>query len=62
MSLSLTPYELAANTLTVNHENGIILSENRIVIPASLQKRAIALAREGHKGLVKSKSLLRGKV
>ena len=61
-SLSLTPYKLATNELTVNHENGIILRGNRIVIPESLQKRAVALAHEGHMGLVKTKSLLREKV
>ena len=61
-SLSLTPYKLATNELTVNHENGIILRGNRIVIPESLQKQAVALAHEGHMGLVKTKSLLREKV
>ena len=61
-SLSLTPYKLATNELTVNHENGIILQGNKIVIPESLQKRAIALAHGGHMGLVKTKSLLQEKV
>ena len=60
-SLSLTPYKLASNEVTVNHENGIILQGNRIVFPESLQKRAIALAHECHMGLVTTKSLLQEK-
>ena len=48
--------------LTVNDEANIILLDSRTVMPASLQDRAIALAHEGHQGLVKTKKLLREKV
>ena len=48
--------------LTVNHDNSVILRGNRIVIPSSLQSRAMVLAHEGHQGIVKTKKLLREKV
>ena len=39
--------------------NGIILRGNRIVIPSSLQAKAIDLAHIGHQGIVKTKGLIR---
>lgn len=48
--------------LTVNSDASVILRGNRIVVPASLQKKALALAHEGHQGIVKTKKLLREKV
>jgi hypothetical protein len=36
--------------------------ENKLVIPDSLQRKVIELAYEGHKGVVKTKQLLRDKV
>ena len=36
--------------LTVNHDNSVILRGNRIVIPSSLQNRAMVLAHEGDNG------------
>ena len=47
---------------TVNHDNSVILRGNHIVIPTSLQNRAMVLAHEGHQGIVKTKILLREKV
>ena len=43
-------------------DGNIVLRGNRIVIPDALQKRVIALAHEGHQGLLKTRSLLRSKV
>ena len=48
--------------LTVSHDNSVILRGNSIVIPTSLQNRAMVLAHEGHQGIVKTKKLLREKV
>ena len=42
--------------------NGIILRGSRIVIPQSLQQRAIDIAHETHPGLSKTKALIREKV
>ena len=48
--------------LTVNAESNLILRGSRIVIPASLQQKAIDIAHEGHQGIAKTKKLLREKV
>ena len=40
----------------------MILRGNHIVLPTSLQNRAMVLAHEGHQGIVKTKKLLREKV
>uniref|UniRef100_T1IK74 RNA-directed DNA polymerase n=1 Tax=Strigamia maritima TaxID=126957 RepID=T1IK74_STRMM len=42
--------------------DGIILRENRILVPAKLRKRLLAIAHESHQGIVRTKALLRGKV
>ncbi|KAG1699379.1 hypothetical protein GQR58_005524 [Nymphon striatum] len=42
--------------------DGILLRGDRIVIPKSLRSRVVAIAHEGHQGVVKTKSLLRTKV
>lgn len=42
--------------------NGIIIRGNRIVIPSSLQSKAVELAHIGHQGIVKTKGLLRERV
>ena len=42
--------------------NGILLFQNRIVIPASLREKVLQLAHESHQGVVKTKALLREKV
>ena len=39
--------------------NSILIGENRIVLPQSLQKKAIEIAHQGHLGICKVKSLLR---
>lgn len=42
--------------------DGVILRQNRIVVPKSLRSQTIMLAHEGHQGIVKTKQLLRTKV
>ena len=56
----LEPYRRFQNELT-DHE-GIILRETRIVLPKSLQRRALQIAYEGHLSVEKCKGLLRQKV
>ena len=41
--------------LTVNDTGDLILRRNRIVIPKALRKQTLALAHEGHQGIVKTK-------
>ena len=48
--------------LTVNDTGDLILRRNRIVIPKALRKQTLALAHEGHQGIVKTKQLIREKV
>ncbi|XP_051992411.1 uncharacterized protein K02A2.6-like [Xyrauchen texanus] len=48
--------------LTVTATDDTVLHGTKIVIPLSLQVRAISLAHEGHQGLVKTKKLIREKV
>lgn len=58
----LRKYINISDELTVNDETNIILRGSRIIIPTSLRPRAIALAHEGHQGLVKTKQLVREKI
>ena len=55
------PYKAIKDELTISSHN-IVLRGSRIVIPESLQQRAVDLAHESHQGLVKTKALLREKV
>eukprot|EP00795_Rhopilema_esculentum_P015552 gene15552-6817_t len=48
--------------LTVNDDASLILRGSRIVLPKFLRHRAIAIAHEGHQGIVKTKQLLREKI
>ena len=47
--------------LTVTSQ-GIILRGNRIVIPQTLQQRAVDIAHEAHLGIEKTKALIREKI
>jgi len=47
---------------TKSFKSGVILKDNRIVIPKSLQQRILDLAHETHQGIVKTKLMLREKV
>ena len=57
----LLPYLKIRDELSTT-ENGIILRGTRIIVPQSLQRSILALAHEGHQGIIKTKSLLREKV
>ncbi|CAL9697210.1 unnamed protein product [Knipowitschia caucasica] len=61
-SETLTKFKHVCSELTVTQDSDILLRDTRIVIPTTLQDRAIQLAHEGHQGIVKTKSLLRTKV
>ncbi len=52
--VELGPYKQVINELSI-YENGIILRNNRIVIPESLKLRAAQLAHEGHQGCARQK-------
>ena len=49
-------------TIVPTSEGSILLCNNRIVIPTTLQQRVVNIAHEGHMGIVKTKQLLREKV
>lgn len=42
--------------------DGVLLRNNKIVVPLSLRPRCVELAHEGHQGIVKSKQRLRSKL
>lgn len=56
----LIPFSKIRQELTV--KDNIVLRRTRIVLPPSLQQRAIELAHKGHLGIIKTKQLLRAKV
>ena len=58
----LDRYRCIKQELCASTDRDFILRGNRIVIPEALQSRVLALAHEGHLGLVKLKQLLREKV
>jgi hypothetical protein len=49
-------------TIVPTSEESILLCNNHIVIPTTLQQRVVNIAHEGHMGIVKTKQLLREKV
>ena len=53
------PYRMLKDEITIDHNNKILLRGTRIIIPASLQKRTIQIAHEGHQGQARTKALLR---
>lgn len=60
-------FKLISSHLTVlvdkeDQERFVILNDNLLVIPKSLQRQVVKLAHEGHQGVVKTKQLLRQKV
>jgi hypothetical protein len=46
----------------LSFSDGVLLRNNRIVIPRSLQQRVLELAHQGHQGIAKTKARLRTKV
>ena len=57
----LNQYQRVFRELSLSGE-GIILRGDRICIPASLQRRVVRLAHEGHQGSTRTKQLLRAAV
>ena len=55
------PFKAVKNELTSTTDS-VILRGTRIVIPSSLQQRAIDIAHETHLGIEKTKSLIREKI
>ena len=55
------PFKNVKDELTVT-STGIVLRGSRIVIPKSLQQRAIDIAHETHPGITKTKALIREKI
>ena len=53
------PYRMLQDEITIGHNNKILLRGSRIIISASLQKRTIQIAHEGHQGQARTKALLR---
>ena len=58
---SVRPYRVFKEELAVGEQN-VIIRGSRIVIPKSLQQKAIDIAHETHQGLSKTKALLREKI
>ncbi len=46
----------------MNFDSNLVLCGQRVLIPTSLQQRAVEIAHEGHQGMVKTKKLLQEKV
>ncbi|XP_064637161.1 uncharacterized protein K02A2.6-like [Lineus longissimus] len=57
---TMRPFYLQRDQFAVH--NGAMMTCSRLVIPKTLQKRAVELAHVGHQGIVKTKSLLREKI
>jgi hypothetical protein len=56
----LCRYKCVKDYITVT--DTVVLKDNRIILPVSLQEKAVNIAHEGHQGMVKTKGLLREKV
>ena len=54
-------YDHVFHELSVTNDN-VVLRNQKIVIPSSLQSRVVDIAHEGHQGFTKTKELLRTKV
>ena len=55
-------FKTVKEDLSVSTDHDVILKCNNIVIPKSLQEKVMAIAHEGHQGIVKTKQLLREKI
>jgi len=54
-------YRPFKDELTITND-GLVLKQNKIVIPKGLQNKVVKLAHTGHQGIEKTKTLLRSKV
>ena len=61
-SMSKLKEEMAIIEDENSGERKILLRGTRLIIPKSLQAQIIALAHEGHQGVIKTKQLVREKV
>ena len=59
-SSEVRPYMKLKNELAF--KAGVLLKEDRLVIPESLRSRILKIAHESHQGMVKTKAMLREKV
>ena len=57
----LVAYSKIKDQLSVASD-GIVLRDQRVVVPKQLQRRTVDLAHSGHQGIVKTKSLIRSRV
>ncbi|XP_028411670.1 uncharacterized protein K02A2.6-like [Dendronephthya gigantea] len=60
--VELKSYHMCAEELTATKAGDLLLKGSRIVIPKSLQDRAMQLGHVGHQGIEKTKALLREKI
>ena len=58
---SLKTYERVMDELCATPD-GLVLRQERLVLPKTLRQRAVDLAHEGHMGMAKCKALLRTKL
>ena len=56
---SVQGYKQIRHEITIDDNNHILLRGSRIILPSSLQARAVTLAHEGHQGQAKTTALLR---
>jgi hypothetical protein len=61
-SPELKRFYLIRDELCLNADKDIVLRQNRLVLPVSLQQRAVELAHVTHQGMSRTKALLRTKV
>ena len=59
---ALRSFAKVKDELTVSDDNSLILRGTRIVLPRSLQQRALDIAHEGHLGMSKTNAVIRTKV
>ena len=59
---TLRQFQNVRDELTVNRHGKLLLRNTRIIMPTSLQARAVQLAHESHQGTSKIKALIRSKV
>ena len=57
-SLSLHPFSKLLQELCV--QNNILLKNNKIVLPKTLYKKALSLVHRNHRGIEKTKHMIRG--
>ncbi|KAK3753137.1 hypothetical protein RRG08_024415 [Elysia crispata] len=59
---TLQSLEKAKSSLSTDKSGSILIKNNQLIIPRSLQHKCIDLAHEGHLGIMKTKQLIRQKI